>query len=1026
MKLLRLQLAAFGPYAGQQEIDFRLLAERTLFLVHGPTGSGKSTLLDALCYALFGETSGADRDAAAMRSHHADAALPTSLCLEFRLGESVYRVQRSPEQSRPKKVGEGTTVEKSKALLHRLDNTADADNADHEGKLLAEGWQKVSEAVQGLLGYSVSEFRQIVLLPQGGFQKFLRAESKEREEILETLFSTVRYRRLEVLLREQSTELGNALKKSRDQRAALLEQEGIGDVDALDKLCQQRAAAAEVALGAASAATAVAKQAAVLFEAALKTNQLLNERVGADAAHAKLQQQVEAKQLDRQRLAAMRSAIAVRPLMATRDECSQRLATCVTSLEQARRGAEQATAEQEQALVSFAAAEQAAQQIDDLQREAQRLEALRKAAAELDEQQRKFAALEIAVADAQGATGRIEQALSGLEGKATVLRRELEQCRALVAEAGDRKLAAREAEQNIERRGRLEAQRSGRLQSSIARGGLLKQKEDAEAKWRELGEHLEQLESDWQRGQAASLAAALEPGVACPVCGSADHPAPAKSDAALVDERGVKAARGAVENARGVVEGFVQKLAKADADDAAAKEKLENLEKELGEFCHSERAQLEAIHEAALKRLAEVGHADVKSRELVAKLEVTESNWAEERGAALENRDRLAAAKGELGPVGSRVQALQAEFGEHPSELAVLEKLHSEAVATVEQRKTSLEQARQRQEQAKTATSRLTAQLESSQDNHKQAVAALERAQQAFATALADNSFQDEAALRNALVSGAEIDALEAALSRFDQDLASAKDRRQRAVQAAADLEAVAVEPLQQAAEAAEAERAAAEKTAGAAASELEGTRKLLARVKKFEERAALQEQEYAVVGRVAEVARGRGANKRGIPFQRFVLASLLDDVLRVASVRLAMMSNGRYALRRSLDRGSKVTTTGLDLVVDDSFTGFERPVSTLSGGESFLASLSLALGLGDVVQSYAGGIRLETLLVDEGFGTLDQEALDLAMKALTSLQEGGRLIGVISHVSELRERITTRLEIRVSDQGSSAHFELG
>jgi exonuclease SbcC len=200
----------------------------------------------------------------------------------------------------------------------------------------------------------------------------------------------------------------------------------------------------------------------------------------------------------------------------------------------------------------------------------------------------------------------------------------------------------------------------------------------------------------------------------------------------------------------------------------------------------------------------------------------------------------------------------------------------------------------------------------------------------------------------------------------------------------------------------------------------------LLTKVTKADEQLTEQGADYAVIGRVAQVAAGRDANLRGIPFQRYVMAALLDDVLGVASARLRLMSNGRYELRRSEDRGSRRSTTGLDLLVSDSYTGTERAASTLSGGESFLASLALALALGDVVQSYAGGIRLETLLIDEGFGTLDTEALDLAMKALTSLQAGGRLIGVISHVRELRDQITTRLEIRPSSKGSTAHFELG
>ena len=163
-----------------------------------------------------------------------------------------------------------------------------------------------------------------------------------------------------------------------------------------------------------------------------------------------------------------------------------------------------------------------------------------------------------------------------------------------------------------------------------------------------------------------------------------------------------------------------------------------------------------------------------------------------------------------------------------------------------------------------------------------------------------------------------------------------------------------------------------------------------------------------------------------GVSFERYVLGFLLDEVSLFANLRLKEMTRGRYRLRRREDRSDKRKGAGLDLEVIDGFTGEARPVQTLSGGETFLASLSLALGLADVVQSRCGGIHLETLFVDEGFGTLDPETLDLAIKALLDLQQGGRLVGIISHVPELKESIDARLEIIPTDKGSRAEFHVG
>jgi exonuclease SbcC len=168
------------------------------------------------------------------------------------------------------------------------------------------------------------------------------------------------------------------------------------------------------------------------------------------------------------------------------------------------------------------------------------------------------------------------------------------------------------------------------------------------------------------------------------------------------------------------------------------------------------------------------------------------------------------------------------------------------------------------------------------------------------------------------------------------------------------------------------------------------------------------------------------GGNPMGLTLQRFVLGALFDDVARAATSRLRIMSRGRYALQRTMERARANAAGGLELEVFDEYTGVSRPVATLSGGESFLASLALALGLADVVQAHSGGVFLETIFVDEGFGTLDPEALDEALKALLDLQGAGRLVGIISHVPELKERIDARLEVLPADRGSTARFIVG
>ncbi len=189
----------------------------------------------------------------------------------------------------------------------------------------------------------------------------------------------------------------------------------------------------------------------------------------------------------------------------------------------------------------------------------------------------------------------------------------------------------------------------------------------------------------------------------------------------------------------------------------------------------------------------------------------------------------------------------------------------------------------------------------------------------------------------------------------------------------------------------------------------------------KISDKIKEDESEYNVIGELSELANGN--NLERITFERYVLAAYFDDIIKAANRRLSKMTNERYALKRKAEKGKGTKQSGLELEIIDAYTGKERHVNTLSGGEGFKASLALALGLADVIQSYAGGVHIETMFVDEGFGSLDPESLDGAINALMDLKNLGRLVGIISHVDELRERIEARLEVSLGKSGSRAKF---
>jgi exonuclease SbcC len=309
------------------------------------------------------------------------------------------------------------------------------------------------------------------------------------------------------------------------------------------------------------------------------------------------------------------------------------------------------------------------------------------------------------------------------------------------------------------------------------------------------------------------------------------------------------------------------------------------------------------------------------------------------------------------------------------------------------------------------------------EENHR-ADGALGEAQKRFSEQRTAAGFASDEEYRAARLADAQVRELEESIARHDRALSAAHDRNGRAVLAAAGLTAPNLPALQLSLREAKYKLEQAIGQRKTLEHDLGQLDRCVEKLRTLAEQAAEYEKQYTVYGTLAEAALGK--NDQGMAFQRFVLAFLLDDVLVAATARLKIMSRGRYQLQRQRERADRRGASGLELEVFDSFTGASRAVATLSGGEGFLASLSLALGLADVVQSYAGGIRMETVFIDEGFGSLDSESLDLAIRALEDLLRGGRLVGIISHVTELRERIAARLEVTGSQSGSSARFVVG
>ncbi|WP_341646480.1 SMC family ATPase [Thauera sp. SDU_THAU2] len=1032
MKPLKLSLQAFGPFAGRETVDFTRLPPGALFLISGPTGAGKTSILDGITYALYGDTSGGERSAREMRSHHADAALQTEVELEFALGGQRYRVRRVPEQSRAAQRGGGVVNAPAKAELFRFD----ADGQSWQP--LAQRTTEVTQQVEALLGFKAEQFRQVVLLPQGQFRKLLAASSAEREKILETLFGTAAYKRLQDALKAEAAVLRERGEQASLRRATLLQQaeaetaedlavrlDGLGAaltaLEAEEKAARDADGAARAALqqGQATAARFAEAQAAAAALAALMAG-----RAETDARRLRLDDARRAQQVSPSAaaLSAARSAAA---------EAEQRARQAAQAAEQAAKALHDADA----ALQAEAAR---GDEREAAQREQMRLEALSDAVARLAE-------AETALLDSQrqrvGADARLTQAeaeCKTLDSQRSQLAGRIDTLQAQAAQAAVLGLRMQQAEQRAQAQAGLDASLARLKQAQMLEEAKRQAFEAAQQQMLRQREACDALDAGWRRAQAAILAHHLHDGDACPVCGSASHPSPARFDGELPTEQALQAARDALRKAEAAMEAARHGRDEAAQQRAAAQAEVNTRQTALHVGAADDRVQQDLFGASVDEDLPALRTALQAARAAAAEVEQVRGQLRQSETALVAAQAALDDARKQAAAAASMAEGALRVAEERRS--AVPEALRSPqalgtALAAVRARRQQLETALQAAQEAQRQALNHDAAQRAQRDAQALAARAAEvrvaEAAAQFADALHAAGFAAagsgmaggarsdaaEATWRAAVLSAEQMDALARQIRSADEQFAAAQERKQRAAQAIDGLTPPDLTAL-------DARATACREQVEAVVARIthnRGEQHKLARTLSLltdiaREHGAI-EAEYRVVGHLAEVA--NGDNGRNLTFQRYVLAALLDDVLRAASLRLKAMSRGRYLLQRREDVADARRAAGLDLEVFDDYTGRARPASTLSGGEGFMASLSLALGLSDVVQAYAGGVQLDTLFIDEGFGSLDPESLDMAMRALIDLQQRGRTVGVISHVEDMKQQIGTAIEVVQGVRGS-------
>jgi DNA repair protein SbcC/Rad50 len=1041
MKPLKLTMQAFGPYAGTEEIDFTQLGNRTMFVISGKTGAGKTTIFDAISYAIYGKASGEDRNGPELRSQFAKDDLLTEVSLDFSLRNKAYSITRSPQQLKKKDKGEGYTQIGAKAELYIW-----AENG--EKKLLASKINDVEEKIKEIMLIDANQFRQILMIPQGEFRKLLTSDSKDKEMILQRLFHTELYKMIEDKLKAEATELKRSVEDqvqarneairriqavTNDELREYLAAESVNDTIIMPLLQAEIAGMGEL----------LDQLNSQLKEKVHRQDQLKGHLFEAEAILKQMQTKEELKR-QQEKLVSQEEVFIEKEnqvqraqkaaLLAKQEELCHRLKREVDQFE----GNVKSIQMEIEKLTGLL--QQYEQQLQkELERDGDRQAALEEVnrLASMKEDVYSFSSLlkETKQKDLELKTAKQKQ------GQSELLFEQLEvqiaKCKQQKEEIDKGKLIYLENEGKIEKLKseleRLEKYETLLVRHQKAEKTLLAHTDrlnNTIARLTDARVLVEALENKWLHGQAAILAANLHTGEACPVCGSENHPSPAiHLGDSIPTEEELKAAKDQLSNWEKEKSADEAVFYQSQSAETTQKEALQEIVDEICSYrayftkTDLPSAKMEAA--SAKAQLVEIQKtlADQIKRADKIKLELEEKEV--EKVKVQNNIQQLTI----------KVNDLTVQFTEKQTILTrmlnvIPENLRSEAeyekaltasrnrqVLLVKQ----LEEAQQRFQAVKEKLSNETVRLLDAENHHIAKKQELETEREIFINKLAEQGFEKYGMYAAAKRTEAEIRGLEAEIRSYREEYRSVSDRLKELTELLLDVKTPDVEGIKIQLEKLTRQIEELNQQHTNLFVKKRDNEGIYSRVESLNEQMKVLEERYKLIGHLYEIAKGQ--NNFRITFERYVLAAFLDDILREANGRLRKMTSGRFQLLRKTDRSKGNAQSGLELLVFDQYTGQERHVKTLSGGESFKASLSLALGLADVVQNYAGGVSLETMFIDEGFGTLDPESLEQAIEALMDIQSSGRLVGLISHVPELKERIDVRLEVMADQTGSRTEF---
>ncbi|WP_374967757.1 AAA family ATPase [Terrabacter sp. BE26] len=991
MQLHHLSMTAIGPYAGTEVIDFSTVGRTGLFLLEGPTGAGKSTIIDAITFALYGKVAQASADVERIHSHHADPRAVPVVVLVFETQSGIYRVQRTPRFERPKSRGAGTTVQQPTVKLWRLQTPDDLEG----GELLSANIGDCDDEITRAVGLTRDQFVQTVILPQGEFATFLRARSEDKGKLLEKVFGTAFFRRVQ----EQVVEAGRAA-QARRQSAVDEIRLAVHALAVSAGLETERREALET-LSRTSPELLEAELAQVVDELTTRERHARKASREAIETHKQMADMVSDARLRMQRRERL---LVLQQREHDLGRQAVRFAELRAEVERAKQAQPVAGAVRTLALSEghLRAAEtrlrKAREAVDPSLRD-RGPAALREAAAQAREVVGSLTgaiALEAALAGRVAELARLRERLDGIRRSVGTVTTELQALPETIATHDEALTEARRVAALLDGRAAEGERARDRLEAAVAHEAAAARVPAAEGTATEALSVVATAETGLAAlrraridGIAGELGLSLAEGDPCPVCGSVEHPSPAHPTLDAVTPEQIEAEE--------------RRVVALRERAARATETLGALRSEVRELA----ARCDGLDVSAARSQAEAAARDL-AESVRARSDV-------EAGAT-----RVAELRARVDTLGAEASRLGADLARCEQAVADLDTRIAEETGVVEHARDGHPSVAARRDGLVAAAARIDA-LVDALGQRDVAAAAVAEDTAARDADLAQFGFADVEEWMAAQRGAEWISARTREISEFERACTQVRAGLSGPELADVQLDALFddIDQLEALAGAAKKELEVATNEHGSLRDQVTRTKRRVAEIREALAANATVIAQTADAVRVGQLVAGNGDNQLNLDLAKYVLIRRFTEVLSAANTELGRFSGGRYTLEHT-DAKKGNAKSGLGVRVHDMHTNQVREVGTLSGGETFYVSLSLALALAEVVRAESGGVDLGTLFVDEGFGTLDPDVLDDVLHTLEGLREGGRTVGIVSHVSELKSRVADRIEVVVKPDRTS------